>query len=152
MNQSIHQPVRHPYPESHADPWVDLTRGYVTAVVEALLAQGVDVFRSWLDPCDPRDATIEIGDGGTRRALALVWDEETGWRYGTFVAGHQGVRTVLDEVSYLGGGVLPEPAKVALRFRAGHAEAPRHYRSHADLCDDLDRHLQRYASDRSPVG
>lgn len=129
-------------PLAHPDEWVELTRGYITAVVRELVANGVHVSESWLDPRDPRDATLMLSVDTGRRAL--VWDEENGWRHGGFVAGRQGERTVLDDVAHLGGGVLPEPAAVASRFLAGHAEEARQYRSHADLCDGFDTELRSY--------
>lgn len=107
-------------PAEHPDACVEATRPYLTSVVLALCAAGISVERSWLDPSGPRDATIVVASEGSAaeavgaaRRGALVWDEETGWRYGQFVSGRQGERTVLDFVAYLGYGVLPHGAWVA---------------------------------------
>ena len=72
----------------------------------------------------PRDATIIITHPAASVSagkLALVWDEVTGWRQGVFQSGEQGVRTDLADVSYLGGGVLPEDGALIGRVRAGPA-------------------------------
>ena len=130
-----------PAPAAHPDPWVDVLRGYVTRAVEGLATSNLLVEHSWLDPRDPRDATIIFSDPAANvsaEKLSLVWDEVTGWRHGTFVSGLQGVRTVLSEVSYLGGGVLPDENDMVNRVLAG-ASVPRQtYRSVADLRDGLD--------------
>jgi hypothetical protein len=121
-------------PNPHWDPWVDLTRGYITGTVQALQAGGLSVERAWLDPSDPRDATIVLKD-----APALVWDEQVGWCSGRYLAGEQGVRTVLAEPAMLGGGVVPDPRRLADAVRTGRplAPAPAAYRSYADR-DGLD--------------
>lgn len=112
---------------------MNATRNYVIHSVWALIGHGLVVDRSWLDPRDPRDATIVLQD--TR---ALLWDEVTGWRLGLFRSGRPGLRTELDDVTYLGGGPLPTPRELARRVIAG-ATAPRHeYRSHTDVRDGLD--------------
>ncbi len=130
-----------PAPAAHLDPWVDVLRGYVTRAVEGLATGNLLVERSWLDPRNPRDATIIFSDPAANvsaKKLALVWDEVTGWRHGTFVSGLQGVRTVLSDASYLGGGVLPDENDMVNRVLAG-ASVPRQtYRSVADLRDGLD--------------
>jgi hypothetical protein len=118
-----------------------MLRGYVTRTVEALAAGNVLVERSWLDPRDPRDATIIFSDPAANvsaEKLALVWDEVMGWRRGTFASGKQGVRTELVNVSYVGGGVLPSESDVANRVLAGASEPRIMYRSVADLRDGLD--------------
>jgi hypothetical protein len=133
-----------PAPEAHPDLWVDVLRGYVTKTVEIANRSGLVVERSWLDPRDPRDATIIFSDPASNvsaEKLALVWDEVTGWRRGTFVGGEQGVRTVLADVSHLGGGVLASEHDVVNRVRAGASEPRRAYRSVADLRDGLDAAL-----------
>jgi hypothetical protein len=112
---------------------VNLLGGYVTEAVEALSTRGVQVQRSWLDPSDPRDATIVLA--GTR---ALVFDEVTGWRHGRFLAGQQGARTQLAEVSYIGGGVLLGADELAHRVINGFSAPRREYRCVADLHDGLD--------------
>jgi hypothetical protein len=128
-------------PAAHQDPWVDLLRGYVTHAVESLTMGGLLVERSWLDPRDPRDATIIFthpASNVSAEKLALVWDEVTGWRHGVFESGEQGVRTVLSGTSYLGGGVLFEGQELAARVLAGAGEPRREYRSVARMHDGLD--------------
>ena len=128
-------------PPAHPDPWVNLLHGYVTKSVEALQAGGLRVERSWLDPRDPRDATIIFTHPAASvpaAKLALVWDEATGWRRGVFESGEPGVRTVLSDAIYLGGGVLPAGQEVVNRLLAGNSEPPRHYRRVTDLRDGLD--------------
>lgn len=120
-------------PGKHQDSWVNLLGDYVAEAVAALSSSGLQVQRSWLDPSDPRDATIVLAE--TR---ALVYDEVTGWRHGRFLTGQQGVRTELAEVSYLGGGVLLGADELAHRFVNGFSAPRRQYRSVADLHDGLD--------------
>ncbi len=135
MPDSIHTPATHP------DPWVNVLHGYVTRTVESMATDGLLIERSWLDPRDPRDATIIFSDPASNvsaEKLALVWDEVTGWRRGTFVGGEQGVRTELADVSYLGGGVLASEHDVVNRVLAGASEPRCAYRSVADLRDGLD--------------
>lgn len=132
-------------PPVHPDRWVNVLHGYVTGAVEALKSGGLLVERSWLDPRDPRDATIIFSHPAanvTSAQLALVWDEVTGWRRGTFQSGEQGVRTILAGVSYLGGGLLVGGQELAGRVLAGAAEPRREYRSADDLNDGLDDALQ----------
>ncbi|MQY07205.1 DUF6292 family protein [Actinomadura macrotermitis] len=112
-------------PAPHEDPALELLRPYLTEAVLALHNAGVTVVRSWLDPSGPRDATIVLADG-----RALVWDEETGWRVGPYVAGEQGVRTVLADAVHLGGGVLPVPSEVVWRLLAGITGSCVKYRAH----------------------
>jgi len=124
-------------PARHEDPALDLLRPYVSATVQALRAQGVELERSWLDPSDPRDATIVCRVQGEH--LALVWDEETGWRSGRFVSGRQGERTRLDGEGYLGEDVLPAPETVALGVGAGAFTRPyRKLRDHRDAPEAFD--------------
>lgn len=131
-------------PPVHPDPWVDVLRGYVTNAVEGLSQSGLKVERSWLDPRNPRDATIIFthpASNVSAEKLALVWDEVTGWRRGVFQSGQQGVRTVLSDPAYLGGGVLPEDAELVGRVLARTSEPRREYRSVAGLRDGLDSAL-----------
>ncbi|GAA0987473.1 DUF6292 family protein [Acrocarpospora macrocephala] len=121
-------------PEAYSDAWLELPLAYVARVAEVLGAE-----RWWDDPFDPRDATILLGHG-----RALVWDEESGWRRGTFLSGHKGVRTELAGAVYLGGGVLPEPERVADLLAGGGTERPV-YRSYRDIGDGFDQELVRYA-------
>ncbi|GAA0379035.1 hypothetical protein GCM10009530_32080 [Microbispora corallina] len=127
-----------PAPYSHA--WLRLPVAYVAQVAEAL---GARVLQWWDDPYDPRDATVRLVDGD-----ALVWDEETGWRHGRFVSGEKGVRTRLEGIRYLGGGVLPRPADVVgllddARYGSGTRLV---YRSFTDLHDGFDADLASYAA------
>jgi hypothetical protein len=117
---------------------VNTTRNYVTESVHALVQQGLVIDRSWLDPSDPRDATVVLAD--TR---ALVWDEVTGWRIGLFGSGAPGERTALEGAMHLGGGPLPTPAELARRVVSGTAAARREYRSYADS-DGFDDVLRAY--------
>ncbi len=128
----------HREPRVHPVPRVNTTRNYVTQSVHALLQRGLVVDRSWLDPADPRDATIVLGD-----ARALVWDESAGWRIGAFRSGRQGVRTALHGAVHLGGGPLPAPAELARRVRSGVARPERAYRSYA-AADGFDEVLSGY--------
>jgi hypothetical protein len=129
----------------HWHPWVNLPHDYIARVTTALAAGGLFVGPGWLDPYDPRDATIVYSDPASivpAKKLALVWDEITGWRRGNFIGGEQGVRTQLADVTYLGGGVLPTGDQVLNRVRAGVGEPRRAYRSVEDLRDGLDDKLQ----------
>jgi Family of unknown function (DUF6292) len=131
-------------PPAHEDPWVNVLRGYVTQAVEGLAQGGLKVERSWLDPRNPRDATIIFthpASSVSAEKLALVWDEVTGWRRGVFQSGRQGVRTELADTAYLGGGVLPEEAALVGRVLAGASEPRREDRSVTDLRDGLDSAL-----------
>lgn len=131
-------------PAPHPDPWVNLLRGHVTKAVEALTTGGLRVERSWLDPRNPRDATIiytHPASNVSAKKLALVWDEVTGWRSGAFEGGQQGVRTVLSDTSYLGGGILLGREELAGRVLAGASEPRREYRMVTSLRDGLDEAL-----------
>jgi uncharacterized protein DUF6292 len=128
-------------PRHHPHPWVDRLHPYMTTTFEGLVASGLYVTDSWLDPMGPRDATFVYTDptaGVPGKEFALVWDEVTGWRVGGFESGHQGVRTVLSDTKYLGGGVLPQGNDLFNRLRAGVSEPQHQYRSVADLRDGLD--------------
>lgn len=117
-------------PAKHSDPSLELLRPYITRTVRVLESAGVQVQQSWLDPKDPRDATIVCLILGQSRAL--VWDEEVGWRHGLFESGQPGVRTRLAGTTHLGGGVLPTPNEVVSRFTNGTSEPSRKYRAHTD--------------------
>jgi hypothetical protein len=132
-------------PPAHPDPWVDVLHGYVTRSVEALTAGGLMVESSWLDPRDPRDATIILthpASSVSAEKLALVWDEVTGWRRGVFESGQQGVRTVLSAATYLGGGMLPDGQELVSRVLAAVSEPRREHRSVTDGRDGLDDALR----------
>jgi Family of unknown function (DUF6292) len=129
--------------------WVELPRFYVSATRAALAAAGIAVAECWTDPMDPRDATIVLASSADR--LALVWDEDDGWRHGRFVSGRKGVRTVLEGARCFGGELLPEPAMVAAATRCvldgttiGSPERPA-FRHHTDLGDGTDELLAAYA-------
>ncbi|MBO3750683.1 hypothetical protein J5X84_31790 [Streptosporangiaceae bacterium NEAU-GS5] len=124
-----------PEPYSHA--WLGLAVPYIREVAEAL---GERVAAWWDDPFDPRDATVRLCGG-----WALVWDEESGWRHGRFLSGVKGVRTALDEVRYLGGGVLPAPERVIELLDGPYGSPVRPvYRSYTDLGDGFDATLAAY--------
>lgn len=128
-------------PPAHPEAWVNLLLGYVTSTVECLTERGLTVERSWLDPRNPRDATIIFSHPASNvsaKKLALVWDELTGWRRGIFESGQQGARTVLSDHAYLGGGVLPSGQELVGRMLAGASQPRRVYRSVTDLHDGLD--------------
>lgn len=125
-------------PLPHHDPWIELTRRYVTEAVFALDARGLKVEHSWLDPRDPRDATIVYSTPDGAACQAAVWDEVTGWRQGRFESGRPGVRTDLSGVTYLGGGILLSSTELVGRLLAGTSEPRREYRSVSDLRDGLD--------------
>ncbi|MCW2900953.1 MAG: hypothetical protein JWO67_3218 [Streptosporangiaceae bacterium] len=131
-------------PKPHPDPWIDLLRDYVTETVRALAHEDVQVQRSWLDPRDPRDATILYlpCTGAADGRLALVWDEETGWRTGGYESGDQGVRTELTDAAYLGGGALPDPRELVGHLLDGTTAPRRTTRSYEDLRDGLDDALR----------
>ncbi|MCG5216841.1 DUF6292 family protein [Streptosporangium soli] len=136
--------MKHNLPEPYTAEWFRMPVAYVRRVAEALAAGGVEVLDWWDDPCDPRDATLRLAGDAT-----LLWDEESGWRVGAFVSGEQGVRTVLDGVRYLGGGVLPRPeivARLLAEVRAGGGTAMRPlYRSYRHFNDGFDSGLLGYA-------
>ena len=131
-----------PMPFPHQDPWVELTRPYITHAVLALGASGLAIVNTWLDPSGPRDATIVYSPADAAYRCALVWDEVTGWRHGRFEGGRQGIRTTLSDVAYLGGGVLPSGADLAAGLLAGVSESRREYRSDTDVHDGLDDTLR----------
>ena len=141
-----------PLPLSHPDPWVDLTRPYITHAVLAIGASGLVVVDTWLDPHDPRDATIVYSFSEVAHRRALVWDEVTGWRHGRFEGGHQGIRTTLSEVAYLGDRVLLSGPDLTRRLLAGVSEPRREYRSVTDIHDGLDDALGREFSQWADVG
>ena len=130
-------------PSFHDDPWVNLLHPYIIEAVAALARGGVHVEDSWLDPRNPRDATIVYSLAHESGQRAAVWDEVTGWRHGGFIAGHQGIRTALSDAEYLGGGVLPTATELVGRLRDG-LSAPRcEYRSVENVRDGLDDALRR---------
>jgi hypothetical protein len=135
--------VNQSHPEPHADRWVNHTLGYMTVLSGTLAGRGVRIERSWLDPCDPRDATITYKSAG--ELYALVWDEMTGCRIGRFVSGCPGVRTELADPVYISDGVLADPREVAARLLAGVGTARREFRSYADVRDGFEDALRRYA-------
>jgi hypothetical protein len=132
-------------PAHHSDPWVDLTHGYVrTTAREVAAHRDLTVQDCWLDPMGPRDATVLYRPRGAG-LMALVWDEDGGWRAGRFVTGRPGRRTVLADDRHLGGGVLPGPTEVLARLRAGVRAPALALRSHTALRDGLDERLAHWA-------
>jgi Family of unknown function (DUF6292) len=125
------------------EPWLSCLSGYVREACRALHESGLEVRHSWLDPYDPRDATILFKDHS-----ALVFDEIAGWRYGQFLHGQPGVRTQLGDISYVGGGVLPHPDELVYRVINGECSARREYRSVTDLRDGFDDTLRSYGHSR----
>lgn len=125
-------------PLPHPDPFVDVTRGYVTAVADEFAARGVRLADVWLDPSDPRDATFVLG------LKALVWNESDGFVLGDFVSGEPGVRTVLRDPVRLGGGVLADPREVADRLAEPVGGDPVRLRSFADGHDGFEDALARF--------
>ncbi|GGV02052.1 hypothetical protein GCM10010182_19530 [Actinomadura cremea] len=125
-------------PLPHPDPFVDVTRGYVTAVADEFAARGVRLADVWLDPSDPRDATFVLG------LKALVWNETDGFVLGDFVSGEPGVRTVLRDPVRLGGSVLADPREVADRLAEPAGGDPVRLRSFADGHDGFEDALARY--------
>jgi len=133
-------------PRHHPHLWVDRLHPYMTTTFEGLVASGLYVRDSWLDPMGPRDATFVYTDPTANvpgKEFALVWDEVSGWRQGGFESGRQGERTVLSDTTYLGGGVLPQEKDLINRLRAGVSEPRPQYRSVEDLHDGLDDALSR---------
>jgi hypothetical protein len=132
--------IRHVEP--YSDEWLQQPVCYVRRVVDVLGPEAADW---WEGPCDPRDATVLLADGS-----ALVWDEESGWRFGHFVAGGRGRHTELSGVRYLGGGLLPRPERVPqalgdARAGVGASTAFRPcYRSHRNCRDGFDVALDFY--------
>jgi Family of unknown function (DUF6292) len=124
--------------EWHEDPWVNQLGPYVAQVMQALRANGQDVKNAFLDPYDPRDATILIAN-----STALVFDAVSGWRYGGYVSGHKGTRTQLADPTYVGGGLLLPASEVAYRYARGVSEPHIKYRSVDDLRDGFDEALIR---------
>ncbi|MEV0381748.1 DUF6292 family protein [Nonomuraea sp. NPDC050643] len=141
-------------PQKHPQFWVDLPAAYTACVAVALIEQGIPIADLWVDPSDPRDATIKLAGP---RSFALVWDEASGWRHGPFVSGRRTMRTelVASKTRYLGDEVLPQPRTVARLLEADDmsARAPQPYRSHFDYGDGLDLHLEAYmnASDLQAI-
>lgn len=136
-------------PMAHIDPWIDLTRRYIADAARSVTGAGLAVERSWLDPRDPRDATIIFSHPASNvsaKRFALVWDEVSGWRHGFFESGQQGTRTVLSGVTYTGGGVLPGGYELIARVLAGASEPRRQYRQVTDLRDGLDEELAKQTS------
>ncbi|WP_157249387.1 DUF6292 family protein [Nonomuraea typhae] len=133
--------VRHVEP--YTDEWQEQPQGYVRQVVDEL---GAEVAEWWEGPCEPREVTVLLGDGS-----ALVWDEECGWRRGRFLSGGRAEHTELDEVRYLGGGLLPRPERVPAalsdaRLGIGASSAWRPcYRSHRNCRDGFDVALDFYS-------
>ncbi|WP_067793742.1 DUF6292 family protein [Actinomadura formosensis] len=125
-------------PLPHSDPFVDVTRGYITRVGDALQARGVPLSNVWLDPSDPRDATFVLG------LQALVWNESEGFLLGEFVSGEPGVRTILCDSAQLGDDVLPDPRSVPDLLEHGAKGAPVTLRSYTAGHDGFEDALARH--------
>lgn len=140
--------IRHVEP--YTDEWLRQPVGYLRRVVDVL---GTEVTDWWEGPCDPRDATVRLGDGS-----ALVWDEESGWRLGRFVSGERGAHAELADVRYLGHGLLPKPERVSealsdARTGVGASSAWRPcYRSHRNCRDGFDVALDFYTGSSASAG
>ncbi|MBG0814990.1 DUF6292 family protein [Planomonospora sp. ID82291] len=134
--------VRHVEP--YTDEWRHQPVSYLRLVAEALGAQAE---AWWEGPCDPRAGTIRLTGGD-----ALVWDEESGWRWGRFVSGGPDRCTVLTGHRYLGGGLLLRPDRVPgavaeARAGVGNSTAWRPcYRSYRHYRDGFDVALDHYAA------
>ncbi|GHE41229.1 hypothetical protein GCM10017673_49440 [Streptosporangium violaceochromogenes] len=130
--------------ELYTEEWLRRPAFYVSRVVEAL---GAEAIRWWEGPCDPRAATILLTGGD-----ALVWDEESGWRRGRYVCVNHDHRTVVTDVRYLGGGLLPDPERVPAavadaRAGVGNSTAWRPcYRSYRHHQDGFDLALNSYVA------
>jgi len=90
---------------------------YIAAVADACQAAGLNVLDYGSDDIDPRDGMISLTkapegdpDGEDwRESFTLGWDEERGWVYGEPKDSHGELHNLL----WIGGGALPEPARVA---------------------------------------
>jgi hypothetical protein len=129
------------FPQPHQDSFLDALRPYIASVVLELSESGWGVSCSWLDPFDPRDATV-VFRSETNAPEALVYDEETGWRVGRFVSGEPGVRTVLAGARTLNAGLLPAPAEVARCLAEQDFTEPTMFRHHNDLYDGYEERLR----------
>lgn len=104
-----------PSPAHHPDQEIDAAHGYIADAARMLAARGLQISATWLDSKGPIDATIITGEE------ALVWDEWTGWRVGTYVTGRRGVRTALKDARRLGGCVLPSRLAIGELLPSGSA-------------------------------
>jgi len=126
-------------PERHPHPWVNLPFHYVQAVLWELERTGHVIDRAWLDPSDPRDATIVFTN-----LQALTWDESRGWLAGDYVGGEQGVRTVLADARQLVRKILPSSAEVATAVVRDLGTDPVQLRAYGTR-DGLDEQLRAFA-------
>ncbi|GAA3092809.1 hypothetical protein GCM10020001_005240 [Nonomuraea salmonea] len=94
--------------------WQELHVGYLHDVYLALVRRAVQPSDHWMAEFLPRSASILIEDRELVEecVLALAWDEESGWRFGSFVRGDVRCPTLLRRQRYFGGDVLPDPAEV----------------------------------------
>jgi hypothetical protein len=129
-------PIAEPVP--HPDHWVNHPSGYIKGIIGHLITTGFVIDRAWMDPCQPRDATLVLSD-----LRAITWDEDRGLLLGRYVSGHQGERTVLADPVQLSKRILMEPAAVPAAVRAGRGTKPTQLRSHGTR-DGLDEALDRF--------
>lgn len=129
-------PIAEPVP--HPDRWVNHPSGYITGIMGHLITTGFVIDRAWMDPCQPRDATLVLSD-----LRAITWDEDRGLLLGRYVSGRQGERTVLADPVQLSKSILMEPAAVPAAVRAGRGTEPTRLRRHGTR-DGLDEALDRF--------
>lgn len=93
--------------------WNELHAGYVHDVHLALVRRELRPTARWMTSFLPRSASILLEpDWPEVCVLALSWDEESGWRFGTYVEGDERCPTLLRDQRYFGGDVLPDPTEV----------------------------------------
>ncbi|MFC6535649.1 DUF6292 family protein [Nonomuraea salmonea] len=146
--------------------WQELHVGYLHDVYLALVRRAVQPSDHWMAEFLPRSASILIEDRELVEecVLALAWDEESGWRFGSFVRGDVRCPTLLRRQRYFGGDVLPDPAEVGdtvlaiverlrqpRRWWWGHHREqpwgwhyPPAYRSYRDVDDGFDDRLREH--------
>jgi hypothetical protein len=129
-------PIAEPVP--HPDRWVNRPWGFITGITGQLIKAGFVIDRAWMDPSQPRDATLVLSD-----LRAITWDEDRGLLLGRYVSGHQGERTVLTGSVQLSKRILMEPAAVPAAVRAGRGTKPTQLRSYGTR-DGLDEALDRF--------
>lgn len=146
--------------------WQELHVGYLHDVYLALVRRAIQPSDHWIAEFLPRSASILIEDRELvdECLLGLAWDEESGWRFGSFVQGDVRCPTLLRRQRYFGGDVLPDPAEVGdtvlammerlrqpRRWWWGHHREqpwgwhyPPAYRSYRDVDDGFDDRLRAH--------